>query len=706
VEEIIAAARRGDWNTLKGVFEPPKTPILESADDYEALVAEWVELWWPEYEKQGNYTRAEVVGFAHQYDREILVTEIADIKRETEQKAKTLAAERKLMDRVVAGIREATTFSELREAFSKAFEGRSVVYSRMTAEGYAKSRETVAAIKILGETLRNPDANLDEKYDALVDFKRTTAATFSDFVNAGEDGKGGLTDTVDSLLMTYGGQKLADLREKGVAVVSQHRVLFAKAKAAVEELTAAQDKFVARGREIAREMESQRAMAIGTSIERIQERQNEIYSEIGAARQERELKYNALSKDQDYEAQDRVEAEYKELYRKKLQTIADLRNEMAALDSEWRAANAKFWSDKVDREGEDYGQKVKESTAATKLAYDALTASVHAVANVTQEDAEQWFSSMVSFDKSATAALKRKGYSPETVKQTIIDFHRLTGGRLPRVTFTTKRGQRAAAQTTAGVVYVAGDMTRATMFHELAHILEDDDKTRLVATAFRDNRAKGNAQSLRTLTGNKSYDSNERAVPDNFVDPYVGKVYAHGSTEVFSMGLQYLSSPDVLEVLMQKDPDHLNMIIGYLSEKPRLDGQKVEGQKDAHVKKQVKLQSAEDFAKKLDKKIAAAGEFWLKSGITVQAYTPYGRKKPIYRAGRELSTSYSRSEGASYWVKSMKVMKRVLWLHIANGEPEHGPYSLSDLTGYNIPAGGIPDSAIDNAEAILSTTAI
>jgi hypothetical protein len=230
---------------------------------------------------------------------------------------------------------------------------------------------------------------------------------------------------------------------------------------------------------------------------------------------------------------------------------------------------------------------------------------------------------MVSFDKSATAALKRKGYSPETVKQTIIDFHRLTGGRLPRVTFTTKRGQRAAAQTTAGVVYVAGDMTRATMFHELAHILEDDDKTRLVATAFRDNRAKGNAQSLRTLTGNKSYDSNERAVPDNFVDPYVGKVYAHGSTEVFSMGLQYLSSPDVLEVLMQKDPDHLNMIIGYLSEKPRLDGQKVEGQKDAHVKKQVKLQSAEDFAKKLDKKIAAAGEFWLKSGITVQAEEAY-----------------------------------------------------------------------------------
>jgi len=234
-------------------------------------------------------------------------------------------------------------------------------------------------------------------------------------------------------------------------------------------------------------------------------------------------------------------------------------------------------SGKLKPFNDEYNAFVTEKRAeisAARAEIGKIKDHILAQSPVSKEAADQWFNDMVLVPKNMQSNLKKRGYTPEKLKDDMTEFYRLTGGRLSRVSFETKGGQRAAAQPTTGVVYVAGEFSRSVFFHELAHVLEDDERTKALANRFidqrtgRDHEVKNKVETLASLTGNRGYKSSEVAYKDSFIDPYVGKYYRNGITEVFSMGVQYFSSTEAMAVLAEKDPDHFAFMLGYLATSP------------------------------------------------------------------------------------------------------------------------------------------
>ena len=67
---------------------------------------------------------------------------------------------------------------------------------------------------------------------------------------------------------------------------------------------------------------------------------------------------------------------------------------------------------------------------------------------------------------------------------------------------------------------------------------------------------------LNEIQPENNYKKNEVAFEDDFLDPYVGKVYDSGDTEIVSMGLQWMyKNPAEFHA---KDPDHFDLILRIL----------------------------------------------------------------------------------------------------------------------------------------------
>lgn len=98
-----------------------------------------------------------------------------------------------------------------------------------------------------------------------------------------------------------------------------------------------------------------------------------------------------------------------------------------------------------------------------------------------------------------------------------------------------------------------------TMAHELGHMAEHENPRLLKRSLeWRDRRTKGeDYQSLADLTG-LSYDDSERAKPDKFFHPYIGKDYGNRASEVFSMGIEEMHRDPV--GFAQRDPDMFDFI--------------------------------------------------------------------------------------------------------------------------------------------------
>ena len=96
----------------------------------------------------------------------------------------------------------------------------------------------------------------------------------------------------------------------------------------------------------------------------------------------------------------------------------------------------------------------------------------------------------------------------------------------------------------------------------MGHHVEFEDKALLAAAkSWVKSRASGEQQPLSQLVKGSSYDSNEIALPDKFIDPYVGKIYP-SSTEVFSMGLQHFTDKESMLDLLKRDREHILLIVG------------------------------------------------------------------------------------------------------------------------------------------------
>ncbi len=107
-----------------------------------------------------------------------------------------------------------------------------------------------------------------------------------------------------------------------------------------------------------------------------------------------------------------------------------------------------------------------------------------------------------------------------------------------------------------------GDVSGETILHEMGHFVEfESEEIRKAANDFIYGRATGAPQKLSKLT-NVNYEDNQIALPDKFINPYVGRVYASGDTEVVSMGLEMLYSDRTLAEFYEKDPEHFFFTIG------------------------------------------------------------------------------------------------------------------------------------------------
>lgn len=196
--------------------------------------------------------------------------------------------------------------------------------------------------------------------------------------------------------------------------------------------------------------------------------------------------------------------------------------------------------------------------------YDKLQNTLSS--RISDAEVNAWYKNNVTI-KSRSLVKDWKTLSDE-VKQ----FYRMTGGRLGKVQISSAGRSRASSNALLTIRRSKTDITvfsgnPKVLWHELAHNLEFDTKARSLAHDFiKRRRESDKLYTLRSLTGNKGYSKNEVAYKDHFINPYVGKYYDDGATEVFSMGVQYLCSPEGCAELFHKDREMFALIVGYLLE--------------------------------------------------------------------------------------------------------------------------------------------
>lgn len=195
--------------------------------------------------------------------------------------------------------------------------------------------------------------------------------------------------------------------------------------------------------------------------------------------------------------------------------------------------------------------------------FDDVSNSLKDSSGISQEEAEAWANNNVYLEKGIERKLNAIGYPKKKLLQDIADFYRYAGGKLGPVEFIMTRRTRAFALTNKMQIAVTKYFNTETLFHECGHLVEGlDDLSLKCSYQFRNDRATGKIQSLRSLTGNSGYSSEEVAYPDNFINPYVGKVYQWPASEVYSMAIENIASPDQIINFIENDPEHFNLFLG------------------------------------------------------------------------------------------------------------------------------------------------
>jgi len=218
----------------------------------------------------------------------------------------------------------------------------------------------------------------------------------------------------------------------------------------------------------------------------------------------------------------------------------------------------------------DYQQirsEIRENEHRLKRLGDSFMSIVsEAISNasgITQEEAIEWAENNVYMDKAVENKLANIGYSKENLIKDIAEVYRYVGGKLGPVEFIATRGNRAFAKIDNLQIAVDSDFNKKTLFHECGHLVETLDKSALTCSLqFLYRRSNGAKLVSLNKLSNCKYAKNEKAYPDNFIDVYVGKNYGAYASEVYSMALQQMSSPESLAEFMKKDIDHFNLFLG------------------------------------------------------------------------------------------------------------------------------------------------
>lgn len=279
-----------------------------------------------------------------------------------------------------------------------------------------------------------------------------------------------------------------------------------------------------------------------------------ILAEAGALNEEardRQRQVNALLRSRSPDA-DAAVAGWNAWYADYQRRFKDINKRLAAFIDDFNARKAQAEADALGEAGK------------------AVIASVLAASPVSEEEATSWAKAQVIDDKAA-AKLRRLKYPKEQVIRDMAEFYRLTGGKASAVRISVAGGRRASAENVTTrrdekIINLGSHFNKTVLFHELAHHLENDPIAKAAANGFLVKRRESKTvYRLSQLTGQRGYGPREVAYKDEFLSPYIGKVYPDGVTEVFSMGVQYLSNPKDAAMLAAQDPEMFALISGYLA---------------------------------------------------------------------------------------------------------------------------------------------
>jgi hypothetical protein len=129
-------------------------------------------------------------------------------------------------------------------------------------------------------------------------------------------------------------------------------------------------------------------------------------------------------------------------------------------------------------------------------------------------------------------------------------------------TIAFEESERAYFSPSRGVVFSGG---ASTVAHEWAHKLEHENPLLYRrAKAFLETRTRGGrGQRLNEMAPAAGYGDDEVAIPDKFVNPYMGKLYSD-ATEITSIGVQSLFANHGDE-LLASDPEYFYFILGQMA---------------------------------------------------------------------------------------------------------------------------------------------
>jgi hypothetical protein len=200
-------------------------------------------------------------------------------------------------------------------------------------------------------------------------------------------------------------------------------------------------------------------------------------------------------------------------------------------------------------------KQLKRTAILRRKAYDHYHAGARAALALPEARRSTFTATVTLAGRSQTAAREVLDEVRQMVSATT-----LPGDVRVRVARTLD-SERAYA--TGSNVFLTGspyEHMGSSLFHEMGHVIEDNNEmVSELAWAFHRRRTRGESPvALNELAEYPTYDAAELTWRDEFIDPYMGKVYTTGATEIVSTGLQYMRhSP---EDLAARDPDYFHFM--------------------------------------------------------------------------------------------------------------------------------------------------
>lgn len=310
--------------------------------------------------------------------------------------------------------------------------------------------------------------------------------------------------------------------------------------------------------------------------------------------------------------------EWEEKYKKATKPLktrwTKAQNEWLALIDEWKQEQVKAKLDEIDALSEALFKPGK-----------AVIDAVMSKSPITTEQADAYANQQV-IDSNAKTSLNNIGYTEEKLRADIAEFYRITGGKVAplRIRQGSYGSGRASAMDNGDnaldTIQIGNGFTKKTLWHEMGHSVEFGDSTAKIAAHgfLKKRRESGKLFKLRDLTG-QGYRKDEVAYKDNFFDPYVGKYYKDGYTEVMSMGFECLSSPEKAAILASKDKEHLALVMGYMTgdmrQLPKLRLRKANNAKSNVIEAAKTREELSDGIMKYGKKIKISGSHKLEGDL-------------------------------------------------------------------------------------------